>query len=264
MSNAGRERSARDRLAERRAADAARRRKQRLLLVVLGAVAAAAVAVVVVTVVVRQGDDDPGPSYGGALAPTARQPDGSVAMAAAGVTAPVLEVYEDFQCPACRHLEDTLGATIKELAAQGKAKVVYRPFQLFRQEPLKSNSRRAANAAECAPADRWVQYHDRIYGHQPPEGDKGFSNADLIEWAGKAGIAGDPFARCVNGGQRLAAVDRAGAHAQQAGVTGTPHLALNGAKIADEALASPDALRKAVQDAGRNAPAPGGSASPSR
>ncbi|MFD0532706.1 DsbA family protein [Actinomadura luteofluorescens] len=258
MSEQGREPSARDRLAEDRARAAARVRRRRALLVVLGALAVAAVAVVVVVVALsRSGEEPLRNSYKGALAPATRQQDGSVAMAQPGVASPVLDVWEDFQCPACKAMEERVGATMKELAAQGKVKVVYRPFQLFQQDPLMSNSRRAANAAACMPADHWVAYHDKLYAEQPPEGDTGFSTRDLVAWGERLGVADPSFAGCVRGDQKIKTVNQASAQASRAGVDATPYLALNGKKVGNDALASPSELRKAVAEAGAARPSRG-------
>ncbi|MFG1855966.1 DsbA family protein [Actinomadura geliboluensis] len=262
MSEQGSGGSARRRLAEERARAAARGRRRRALVVVLGAVAVAAVAVVVVVVVMSR--DGGGPTindYKGALAPATRQQDGSVAMANPGVNAPVLDVWEDFQCPACKGMEARLGGTMKQLAAEGRLKVVYRPFQLFQQEPLMGNSRRAANAAACMPADHWVKYHDRLYAEQPQEGTTGFLPKELIAWAADVGVSDPSFAACVNGEQQMKTVNQASALAGKSGVDATPYLALNGKKVADAVLGSPDELRKAVAKAAGSAPAPGGAPS---
>lgn len=247
------------RLAEERARAAARGRRRRALLVVLGAVAAAAVVVVVVVVAVSgRGGAPASRGYQGALAPATRQPDGSVAMAQPGVNAPVLDVWEDFQCSACKAMEARLGGTMEQLAAAGRLKVVYRPFQLFQQDPLMSNSRRAANAAACMPADHWVKYHDRLYAEQPMEGEKGFEPRELIRWATGLGVTGPSFAACVNGEQQMGAVNRASAQAGRSGVDSTPYLALNGKKVGNGVLGSPGGLKKAVAKAGGGAPASGG------
>ncbi|TMQ91932.1 hypothetical protein ETD83_28590 [Actinomadura soli] len=248
MSEQGSGLSARRRLGDEQARAAARGRRQRLLVVVLGGVVAAAVVVAVVVVAVSRnsGGETFEDSYKGPLAPASREQFGAVAMARPGVTAPVLDVYEDFQCPACKALEMRLGGTLKQLAAEGRAKVVYRPFQLFQQEPLMSNSRRAANAAACVPVENWVRYHDRLFAEQPFEGDTGFSNADLIDWGAEGGAADPAFAACVNGSQKIDLVEKASAQAGRAGVDATPYLALNGRKVDADVLGSPDALKKAV------------------
>jgi protein-disulfide isomerase len=247
-------------LADERARIAARQRRRRLLVVVLGGVALAAAVVVAAVMVVSRGGEDEVvvDAYDGPLAPTTREPDGAVAMARPGVTAPVLDVYEDFQCPACRVMEARVGGTLKRLAAEGRAKVVYRPFQLFQQEPLMSNSRRAANAAACLPADRWVPYHDRLFDEQPTEGDLGFTNENLTAWAAELGVTDPAFAACVSGSQRIDQVDKASARAGRVGVDATPYLALNGAKVDHDLLGSPDELREAVAEASGRVPAPGG------
>lgn len=244
MGKATRDRTARERLAEQRRIEAQRQQRKRMLTVVGGAVALIVVAVGLV-IFINSGKDKSA-EYTGALAPTTREADGSIVMARAGVTAPVLEVFEDFQCPACKNLESTSGDTIKRLAADGKAKVVYRPFRLFTQEPLKSNSERAANAALCAPADKWVQYHDKLYAMQPREGTVGFQNDKLISWAAGVGITGAEFETCVNQAQKSAQVTAMTDYALNTGkVQSTPTVKLNGKEITNAAF-SPGDLEKAV------------------
>ncbi|MFG2086058.1 MULTISPECIES: DsbA family protein [unclassified Spirillospora] len=267
MSEQGRGPSARRRLADERGRAAVRQRRRRLLAVVLGAVAVAAVVVAgTVVAVSRIGGDGPlGDTYTGPLAPATRVEHGAVAMAQPGVTGPVLELYEDFQCPACEALEGRLGGTLKQLAAEGEARVVYRPFQLFQQEPLMSNSRRAANAAACIPVSKWVPYHDRLFAEQPPEGASGFTPENLITWAAELGVTDPAFAACVNGNQKIDLVEKASTAAGRAGVDSTPYLALNGERVDGDALGSPDELKKAVAQAGGGpVPSPGGTRSDGR
>jgi protein-disulfide isomerase len=254
MSKSARDRSARERLAEERERLAKRRRRARTLMVGLGAFVVIAVIVIAV-VLTRSGDD--GSGYQGLLAPVTRQADGSTVMAKPGVTRPVLEIYEDFQCPSCKAFEKLNGPTIKELAAAGRVKAVYRPFQLFQQEPLKSNSQRAANAALCAPAGRWIQYHDLIYKHQPAEGHTGSSDGDLISWAGQAGIHGAAFEKCVRDHAQLAVVTAMTRYAvQTAKVTSTPTVTLDGKVLSTDQTFTVNGLRKAILAAGTGTPAP--------
>ncbi|TDC44766.1 hypothetical protein E1281_32710 [Actinomadura sp. KC345] len=262
MSEQGRGEPARRRLAEERARDAVRQRRRRLLVVVLGGLAlAAAVVAVTVVAVSRGGGEEPlADNYSGPLAPVTRLENGAVAMARPGVTAPVLEVYEDFQCPACKELERRIGGTIKQLAAEGEAKVVYRPFQLFQQDPLMSNSRRAANAAACVPAGTWLPYHDKLFTEQPAEGDSGFAPEDLARWAADLGVTDPGFATCVNENQRIGLVENASAAAGKAGIDSTPYLALNGRKVDGDALRSGEDLKRTVAQAGEaSTPASAGS-----
>lgn len=263
MSKAARQRSARERLAEERKRQAEKQKKMRALLVSVGALVL--IGIVVVAVVLVQSDKDDSKSADVALAPISRQADGSVVMAKAGVEAPVLDVYEDFQCPGCKAFESATSKTVKQLASEGKVKVVYRPFSLFResQEPTKGNSARALNASFCAPADKWMAYHDILYKKQGPENSKGFENKELISWAGDAGISGGGFDKCVNGTEKTAMMDQANAAAVKAGVKSTPWVLLNGKQLDQNATFTPDGLRKAVESVPAQAPAPAPSGSPS-
>ncbi|GAA2732059.1 DsbA family protein [Actinocorallia aurantiaca] len=247
MGKATRDRSAREKLAEQRRIEAQREKRKRLIATVGGALALILVAVGLVVYV--NSTKDQSEDYAGALAPVTREADGSIVMAQAGVTTPVLEIYEDFQCPACKNLEDTSGDTIKRLAAEGKVKVVFRPFRLFGQDPLKSNSERAANAALCAPADKWVPFHDKIFANQPREGSVGFENDDLVAWGGDAGITGAEFENCVKQGEKNTQVAAMTEYAlKTAKVESTPTVKLDGEVITDAAF-SPGDLEKAVASA---------------
>jgi protein-disulfide isomerase len=199
------------------------------------------------------GQDAPGAGQGQGLA--SRQPDGSIALALAGVDRPVLEIYEDFQCPICKAFEDTNGATVRQLVADGKVKVIYRPFRLFQQEPLSSNSQRAAAAALCAPAGNWIAFHDVLYQNQPPEGQDGFATADLVTWGRQAGIDDPMFAACVTEQQKTGQVEQATRAALAAGVQATPTLRLDGTPLPQSQIFTPDGLRQAVLNT-QPAPAP--------
>lgn len=272
MSKAARQRSARERLAEERKRQAQRQQRVRAVVIALSAVVVVALAVVVTVLVVSNKDKS---TYTGAIAPQTRRSDGSILMGKPGVKAPKLEVFEDFQCPYCQEFEKTSGDTVKRLAAAGKVNVIYNPIWLFkeREEPIRGNSERAANAALCAPANKWVQYHDKIYHNQPAEGSKGFSNGDLIGWAKDLGFDNSTFEQCVKGLKKQSTLQQMTNYAEQTrGVSGTPTVFLDGKSLdLTNTLLKPANLEKAIAAA---APAdisassspsatPSGAASPS-
>lgn len=253
MSKAARERSARERLAAERKRQEARAKQRRLLGIVLGSVVAVAVVVAVTVIVVNEMGkrDQQASAYTGPQAPLSRESDGSIVMAKQGVTAPVLEVFEDFQCPACKSFEESAGKTIKELASEGKVKVVYRPFHLFGQQrdPIKGNSFRSAAAALCVPADKWLSYHDALFEFQPTEGSTGFATEDLVAWGRDVGVTDPGFEKCVTEQEKKAQVESMTKYALETRkVTGTPSVFLDGRKLEAE-IQDPGTLRKAVTDA---------------
>ncbi|MBE1535342.1 DsbA family protein [Actinomadura algeriensis] len=267
MSKAARERSARERLAAERKRQAARAKQRRLLAIVIGSVVAVAVVVVGTVLVIEQRNkNNTAVAHEGKLAPLTRQDDGSIVMAQPGVTKPVLEVFEDFQCPICKDFEEATGETIEKLAADGKVKVVYRPFHLFgqQQDPIKINSLRSANAALCAPADKWISYHDALFGFQPREGSEGFAPDDLVKWGRDIGITGADWESCVRDMKQEAKVQQMTTYAlEQRGVEGTPAVFLDGQQIDNGIAMNPATLRATVESAAAAAPSGSPSASPS-
>ncbi|MEU3308684.1 thioredoxin domain-containing protein [Nocardiopsis sp. NPDC006832] len=181
MGSEARKRS-REKLKEQREKEkrAARRKKN---LLVVGIAAAVVLLIVGIGYAVMTSGEDEG--YDGELAAQVLQEDGSVVMANEGVSAPVVEVYADYQCPACRQFELLNGDLLKERAASGEAIVHFRPVSIFAQQPtpISSNSLRGGVAARAA-ADHgvFVEYNDLLFENQPAEGREGFTVDELKEW----------------------------------------------------------------------------------
>lgn len=196
-----------------------------------------AVAVILVTVAITSSRHDGIPAN--ASTPSdllTLRPDGSVVMAQRGVKSPVLEVYEDYQCPYCQEFERTNGETIKQWAVQGKIKVVYYPMTIFRKEKspvTHDNSHRALKASLCVTDPRkWLAYHDELYTHQPEEtAEGGFAIEDLVTYARKVGIAEADFAACLNSRESSDRAEEVSELALARKVEGTPTVRLNGEDI---------------------------------
>lgn len=170
-----------------------------------------------------------GSAYAGPYAPVTFNGNSSATMAQPGVTGPVLDVYEDFQCPPCQAFEKANGGVIQQLAALGKIKVVYYPFTIFSGQPEQANSTRAWAAAKCAPADEWVRYHNALFASQPALTTvSGFPVSQLLQLGKRVGITGRGFASCVRA-QRYAAQDaQVSDRVLSNGPDGLPTLRLNG------------------------------------
>lgn len=172
---------------------------------------------------------------------------GGVAYGPAGT--PVLDVYEDFQCPACKSLEQASGQTIRDLARGGDARVVFYPMSFLGPE-----SDRASAATGCAAdAGRYLEYHRVLFENQPAEQTGGYTIEDLVAFGGQAGISAadrEQFESCVREGTYTGWADDLDGQAADAGVTRTPTLVLEGRTLTPEQL-TPAALRRAVEGAGR-------------
>ncbi len=247
MGKAARE-SAREKVRAQRELERKREQRKRQVMITLSVLGV--VVLIVAAVAIWQSSRNRSESYAGPTAPISRESNGDVVMAKAGVTAPVLDIYEDFQCPYCKTFEETSGPTIKKLAAEGKAKVVYHTITIFGQDPMKSNSIRAAAAARCVSGPAWLAYHNKLFSEQPDEGSAGFAIDDLVAWGKAAGATDSGFESCVRDQTHAAAHENYTAETMKnAKIEGTPTVRLNG-KSLDNAAYVPSDLEKAVVDAG--------------
>ncbi|MCG5212471.1 thioredoxin domain-containing protein [Streptosporangium soli] len=246
---ATRDTGARDRIKAQREAD--RKREQRKRMATFATVAVVAVAAVGAGwwYAAQQSQSETASEK---TAPITVQSDGAVVMANAGVQSPVLDIYEDFQCPACQSLETTSGSTIKNLAVEGKVKVVFHPITIFGDDPTKSNSVRAGAASRCAPSGQWLAYHDKLFAEQPNEAVEGFKTPDLVSWGKDVGITDPAFEKCVTSQQYAQAHQAYSKKVLDSNVIkqGTPTVLLGGKELGNVAF-QPSDLRQAVLDAAK-------------
>lgn len=158
--------------------------------------------------------------------------------------APVtLDVYEDFQCPACRQFERISGPTLDQMVREGTVRVVYHPVAFLDRMSSTNYSSRASAAAGCA-ADAGVypEFAKRLFVQQPPEGGDGLPPETLISIGQTAG-AGPDFAACVREDRYAGWTARLTDAASRAGIPGTPTVLVNDQPVED---LTPDGLRAAV------------------
>lgn len=226
-----------------------RRRRRRLRVITLGTIALIAAGVTTSIALQPSGTHHapkvsapparPGFGYSGPYAPVTLNADNSVTMAQPGVSQPVLDVYEDFQCSACRTFEQGSGATIQQLADQGKVKVVYYPFTVFGSQPQRASSIRAWSAAKCVPASLWARYHNLLYASQPaPTAAGGFTPSLLIRLGQTAGITSSGFAQCVQSQQFAVQDAPLSDQIMNSGVTSMLTLRLNGQALNPDVTAA--------------------------
>lgn len=146
--------------------------------------------------------------------------------------APVLDIFEDFQCPGCAALEAKLGTSIAELAADGSVDVRYHMMTFLDDRYPGENSSRAANASACAVASgKFGALHDLVYANQPTTEGDGWTDAQLAGWAKDSEITGTALTTwqtCVANKTHNQYVVSMQESTAKAGVTSTPTLKLNG------------------------------------
>lgn len=253
MGKGARQASARERIRAQRAKERRREKQKRIATIVSVVVLAVGAVGAGMWYAAERGRSE---TVTTALAPITVQADGTVVMAKEGVTAPVLDIYEDFQCPACKALEETSGPTIKNLAAEGKVKVVFHPITIFQQEPTSGNSIRAGAAARCvSDGAQWMAYHDRLFEGQPAETVEGFKVDDLVAWGKEVGVTAADFEECVTSQRHAQAHQDFTKKVLQSGVItqGTPTLVLDGQEVDNNVAFTPSELRQTILDAAQEA-----------
>lgn len=140
---------------------------------------------------------------------------------------PVLDIYEDFQCPVCAQFEKLQGDYIESLIAEKKATVVYHTLSFLGPESVN-----AANAAACsADQGKFLQYHRALYANQPQE-NTGVWSTDVLGILGQAaGITSKEFTSCVNDMSYQGWVNNVAAAGAKANVNSTPTVFINGKEI---------------------------------
>lgn len=188
--------------------------------------------------------------------------DFGVPYGSAGPDAPLIEVWEDPQCPFCGVLENAIGEHLVSLADAGAIRLIWRPTAFLDDNPnvasanisngAPDSSRHAIAAWGCAiDQGKTAQFHDQLYARQPQEG-AGFPEATLLDIGvaiGLTGAAYEEFAACVQEDRYMGWAQNATLAFRDAGVPGTPTVLLNGSEVPLEQIQDPasvDALLATV------------------
>lgn len=177
---------------------------------------------------------------------------------------PTLDIYEDYQCPACGIWHGHLAETIDQMARDNTARVVIHSKNFLDANLNNDQSTRAANAAACAAdvsPEAYMSMHDGIYDTQPQSEGEGWSDETLSTLADDAGITGEArttYDQCVAGGTYNDYVNAVEEESSRNGVTATPTYRLDGedfdlGQLVDQQnqTVDPAALVQAVEAAGQ-------------
>lgn len=152
--------------------------------------------------------------------------------------APTVDIYEDFQCPICKHSEDANGKQMQASAAKGEIKLRYHMLSFLDNSMQNDSSARSANAVFCA-ADqgKFLEYHDQVFANQPEKEGTGYTDAQLKKFAGAAGISGSgkkTFEKCVDDKPYAKYVQHTQDQGNKDGVNGTPTFKVDGKDMSQE------------------------------
>ena len=144
-----------------------------------------------------------------------------------------IDVFEDFQCPACqRFTQNTEPLIIQNLVATGRARYVFHNYPFLDDGSVNKESEQAANAAMCAnEQEKFWEMHSILYANMGAENMGGFSNRRLQAMGESLGLDMDAFNSCLDANKYEAEIQSDIDLAQQWGVSGTPTVFVNGQRV---------------------------------
>lgn len=205
-------RSSRDRRAAAARTEARERSVARFAAVGAGVTATAFAALVTVTFMIR-------PADGATLSPTGTQPD----RATLGTGPVSVEVFSDFQCPAC----SVAAPMLEQLATEGSVTLTYRYFPLT---SIHANALAAAVAAEAARSQgAFWPYHDALFANQSAWASLAPADAEaaFAQLASQLKLDVDAWNTARSAAATVVAADQA--EAEELGLRGTPSIFIDGA-----------------------------------
>jgi len=136
-----------------------------------------------------------------------------------GDSAPVeIVMFSDFECPFCRRAEPVLARLSQRFPTE--VQFVWRHYPLT----IHQSARPAAEAAQCAhDQGQFWAYHDALFADPAL-----LQSGGLVATAARLGLDADAFARCVNTHRHAAEIASDSEAGEQAGVSGTPTVFING------------------------------------
>lgn len=225
-----------------------RQRQQRVLTIVVVTVIAIVVAFFLIAPSIRNAMTPVGEIT--RITPEARpNADGK---AIGDPNAPVLvEVWSDFQCPACQDFAQSVESQIiQNYAATGKVRYEYRHFPFLDDRAGTKESDQSANASMCASEQgKFWEYHDYLFANWNGENKGAFNDRRLVAFAEALGLDMAKFNDCFSRNAYQDVIDKDLADGEQAGVQGTPSVFVNGQIIRPGFVPSYEEVAQAIDAA---------------
>lgn len=168
---------------------------------------------------------------------------------------PIVDVYLDFMCPFCALFPEVNNEDIKRLAKDKDVVLrVHTTTMLDQMSTTGDYSTRAANAAACmydSEPNKFLDFENQLFAHQPKEGTSGLSD-ERIEELASASVTSDELSRCIADLDYAPWLHSTVQTDALENISGTPSIFINGELWDDSGTlwTEPGELRSAILDAG--------------
>lgn len=163
------------------------------------------------------------------------------------VHAPVLvEVFSDFQCPACRqYATEVEPQIIQQYTASGKVHLIHRHFPFLGDESFQ-----AAYASMCAVEHNlFWEYHDLLFANWDGENQGTFSREKLLAFAKVIELDMGAFSTCLDSKSYQSAIEDDLAVGKSKGGNSVPSVFVNGELITSGHIPGIKDIQKAIDEA---------------
>jgi protein-disulfide isomerase len=163
-----------------------------------------------------------------------------------------IEVFEDFQCPACKQFTDSVEKQLIQSTYISSGQVYYQFLQwpFIDSGSITKESHQAANASMCAlEQGRFWDYHDILFTNQGAENSGAFTDKRLQAFAESLGLNMSNFNKCFNANTYSAEIESEYQKGVTAKVDSTPTVFLNGQEITPGFIPTYDQIKAAIDAA---------------
>ena len=166
--------------------------------------------------------------------------------------APVrIDVFEDFQCPACVQYTEEVERRITETyVAGGQVYYVFHHYPFLDRTSVNKESQQAANASMCA-AEQGLfwEYHDILFANWNGENAGAFNDRRLGAFAETFGLDMDLFTDCFEENRYRDQIQADFELGTEMGVSGTPSVFVNGQLVTPDFVPGFEDIQQAVEAA---------------
>lgn len=163
----------------------------------------------------------------------------------------VIDVFEDFQCPACKlYTEEVEKRIVETYVGSGQVYYVFHHFPFLDRSSATGESHQAANASMCAmEQSRFWDYHDLLFANWNGENIGSFGNDNLIAFAETLGLDMNLFSACFEENRYEDAIQADFNLGLEMGISGTPSVFVNGQHISPTRIPTFEDVQLAVEAA---------------
>lgn len=149
----------------------------------------------------------------------------------------VIDVFEDFQCPACQFFSDSVEPLIIQyLVTPGKARYVFHNYPFIDGDGASNGgeSDQAANASMCAnEQDKFWDMEKIIFANWNGENQGNLNDRQLAAMAEELGLDMNAFNSCFDANKYKSDIQADFDLGKEMGVTGTPTVFVNGVRVGE-------------------------------